>query len=153
MLYSSHMNDITEQRLRSEAPLLEQMLHAARDIDERLEAALGREGLSLPKLSALRILVQAGEPIPLKVLSERLGCVKSNVTQLMDRLEADHLVRRVPDPQDRRSVLAELTEAGRERCARGVRVLAQAETEILAGLSSRQREHLAALLARFRMDG
>ena len=94
-------------------PLVERVLQAAQTIDDRLEAALDTEGLSMPKLAVLRILVQAGDPLPLKALSERLGCVKSNVTQLMDRLEAERLVRRVPDPHDRRSVLAEITEAGR----------------------------------------
>ena len=143
------MNDMACQANSLMNPLVERVLQAAQTIDDRLEAALATEGLSVPKLAVLRILVQAGEPLPLKALSERLGCVKSNVTQLMDRLEAERLVRRVPDPHDRRSVLAEITEVGRERCARGLRAEAAAEAEILGPLSPDHREQLAALLARF----
>src|SRR5438876_9557764 len=75
-------------------------------IEERLNAALDSHGLSLAKLAVLQNLVQASEPLPLGVLSERLGCVKSNITQLIDRLEVDQLVKRLPDPKDRRGVLA-----------------------------------------------
>ena len=152
-LYSTDMNNMACQANRLMNPLVERVLQAAQTIDDRLEAALETEGLSVPKLAVLRILVQAGEPLPLKALSERLGCVKSNVTQLMDRLEAERLVRRVPDPHDRRSVLAEITEVGRERCARGLRAVAAAEAEILGPLSSDHREQLAALLARFAGNG
>jgi len=44
--------------------------------------------------------------------------VRSNITQLMDRLEKDGLVRRRADRDDRRSVLAELTPAGTQAHAK-----------------------------------
>jgi len=61
-------------------------------------------GLSLAKLAALHQLTAAGESIQLGQLAERLACVKSNVTQLVDRLEADGLVNRTADSQ--RSAIA-----------------------------------------------
>jgi len=76
-------------------------------VEERLADA----GLSLPKLAALHQLSQAGDSLPLGQLAERLACVKSNVTQLVDRLEADGLVVRAADPNDRRSRLAVLTDS------------------------------------------
>ncbi|MDP2726664.1 MAG: MarR family transcriptional regulator [Dehalococcoidia bacterium] len=118
-------------------------------IDERLNEGLEPHGLSLPKLSVLQHLVQAGEPLPLGVLSERFGCVKSNITQLVDRLEADKLVRRVPDPEDRRSVLAAITEEGRKRYSAGRRALEEVESQILESLSASDREQLSGLLSRF----
>ena len=95
--------------------LLFTVLQAAQCVQDRLEAALVPTGLSLAKLGALRHLAEANEPLALGQLAERIACVKSNVTQLVDRLEADGMVRRVPDPDDRRSVRALITDLGRQR--------------------------------------
>ena len=65
------------------------LLKAAAAIEARLEDALGSAGLSLPKLGVLSQLAEAGEPLPLSELAGRLSCVRSNMTQLMDRLEAE----------------------------------------------------------------
>ncbi len=118
-------------------------LHAT---ETRLEAALEPLGLSLAKLGALSKLVAAGEPLPLRTLADRLACVRSNITQLVDRLEADKLVRRIDDPQDRRSVRAELTADGRARYAAGMRALEKAERELFSRLSAKQQDDLGRLL-------
>ena len=106
------------------------ILHAAKLIEDRLEAGLGDLGLSMAKHSALTRLQEAGEPLTLSELAERLSCVRSNITQLVDRLEADGLVRRVADPADRRSVRAELTELGREKQVAGAGALTKVQGEI-----------------------
>ncbi|PYP76209.1 MAG: hypothetical protein DMD25_11115 [Gemmatimonadetes bacterium] len=69
-------------------------------------------------------------------LAARQHCVRSNITQLVDRLEKDGLVRRRPDPEDRRSVLAELTPAGQQAHAKGVRALAEAQRAIVRALKA-----------------
>src|SRR4051812_46741715 len=79
------------------------ILHAAHAAEAEVEAKLGAVGLSLAKLFCLKALADAGDPLPLGQLAERLSCVKSNITQLVDRLEADALVARLPDPKDRRA--------------------------------------------------
>ena len=117
-------------------------------IQDRLEAALAPSGLSLAKLGALRHLAEANEPLPLGQLAERIACVKSNVTQLVDRLEADELVRRVPDPSDRRSVRAEITDEGRTRYEAGLEALESAENEVISELAFEDREELHRLLDR-----
>jgi len=76
--------------------------------------------------------------------------VRSNITQLVDRLESDKLVRRADDPKDRRSILAELTPEGRARHAAGLRALEAAEKEFFAPLPERQRKHLVELLRSLR---
>src|SRR5260370_32108465 len=48
-------------------------------------------------------------------LADELDSTPRNITGLVDHLERDGLVEAVPDPQDRRSVRANLTEAGRVR--------------------------------------
>src|ERR1700722_12703566 len=95
------------------------LIHAARAIEHRMEAALEIVELSSPKFAVLTILVDADDALTLSELAARSSCVRSNMTQLIDRLEADGLVRRVDDPHDRRSVRAELTVLGRERKAAG----------------------------------
>ncbi|HMH19154.1 MAG TPA: MarR family transcriptional regulator, partial [Burkholderiales bacterium] len=62
-------------------------------------------------------------------------CVRSNITQLMDRLEADGLVRRVEDLADRRAVRAALTPLGRERQAAGAKQVAKVRDEFAKVLS------------------
>jgi DNA-binding MarR family transcriptional regulator len=105
-------------------------------------------GLSLAKLAALHHLSAAGESLPLGQLAERLACVKSNVTQLVDRLEADGLVNRAADANDRRSRLAVLSAAGREAYVRGRDIQQQAERELFAALTPDESATLHELLAK-----
>jgi len=97
------------------------LLEAARAVETQLEQALAEVQLSGAKLAALTHLVEAGEPVPLGELAEQCACVRSNITQLVDRLEAEKLVERVDDPADRRSLRAAITTLGRKRQAVGAR--------------------------------
>ena len=118
-----------------------------------VERHLEPTGLSLPKLRMLSHLVDSGEPLPLGQLAERSACAKSNVTQLIDRLEADGLVRREPDPEDRRSVRAAITDEGLRVYQEGMRAQAAAEAELLEPFSAFELEQLAALLEQFSSAG
>lgn len=129
--------------------LLSTVLHVAGMIQDRLETALEPTGLSLAKLGALKHLAESNEPLPLGQLAERIACVKSNVTQLVDRLETDQLVRRVPDPSDRRSVRAEITPEGRAKYDAGMAAMLTAEAELVADLELEDRTQLKELLTRF----
>ncbi|MDO8502233.1 MAG: MarR family transcriptional regulator [Gemmatimonadaceae bacterium] len=106
------------------------ILHAAQVVGDRLELALGTVGLSMAKQSALTKLAEAGEPVTLSELAARLSCVRSNITQLVDRLEADGLVRRVDDPADRRSVRAELTQLGVQKQMAGATEMSRVQSEL-----------------------
>ena len=101
--------------------LMFSLVNAGRAVEQRLEGALARVGLSLAKFGALTHLMEAGEPLNLSECAKKMTCVRSNITQLMDRLEADGLVRRFDDPQDRRAVRAAVTPLGAERQAAGIR--------------------------------
>jgi DNA-binding MarR family transcriptional regulator len=137
---------------RAMPPMASLLLGAAHEVEARLEGALGRVGLSLAKFNVLSRLVEAGEPVPLGCLADRCSCVRSNMTQLVDRLEADRLVERVSDPNDRRSVRAVLTDEGRARHAEGAGALAAAEREVFAPLGEREREALVRLVQRLRTE-
>jgi DNA-binding MarR family transcriptional regulator len=99
------------------------LMHAGHRVEARLEEALAGVKLSGAKHAALSFLVIQDQPISLSELAEKLTCVRSNVTQMVDRLEADGLVKRIDDPADRRAVRAELTQLGRERHAAGAKVV------------------------------
>ncbi|MEO8634600.1 MAG: MarR family transcriptional regulator [Gemmatimonadales bacterium] len=140
------MNDtVSAQADRTSA--LVPLLEAARVVEERLERALGTIGLSKSKLICLTRLVEAEESLPLSVLAERCSCVRSNVTQLVDRLEDEGLVRRINDPADRRSVRAELTRQGRDAQVQGDKLFRAEEVRVAAELSPTVRAALSALAA------
>lgn len=122
------------------------LLHTAQAAQAEIEAKLADVGLSLPKLLALQVLAEGGESMPLSQLADRLSCVRSNVTQLVDRLEADGFVERQFDPHDRRSRLAVLTVAGRRACREGSRIKDSAEADLLGALSRQEAEQLGRLL-------
>jgi DNA-binding MarR family transcriptional regulator len=124
------------------------VLHASGVLEGRVEARLSEVDLSLAKLAALHHLTLAGESLPLGQLAERLRCVKSNVTQLVDRLEADGLVNRTADPNDRRSRLAVLTDAGRKAYARGSQIQTESERELFGALTAEETSTMSRLLAK-----
>ena len=129
------------------------LLHAGAHAEAWLEEALEAEcGLSLAKLSVLLKLRAEEDGLPLGVLAERLRCVKSNVTQLVDRLVAEGLVRRVVGSRDRRRVWAVVTDEGRRLSDRGEAARRRAEEALLAPLGPAERETLAELLRRL-MEG
>ena len=101
--------------------LMRALVSASHAVEDRWEEALAQVELSGPKFVALTVLVEAGEPLSLGELAARLTCVRSNITQLVDRLEADQLVRRVEDPSDRRGKRAAITPLGEQRQAAGER--------------------------------
>lgn len=127
------------------------LLHAASAAQGAVEARLNAIGLSFPKLLALKALSDAGESLPLGQLADRLSCVKSNITQLVDRLESDGLVRREADPHDRRTRLAVLTLTGRKACDEGTRVQQEVERSLMGKLSKDESRQLASLLGKLRM--
>jgi MarR family transcriptional regulator for hemolysin len=122
------------------------LLHTAYTAQAEVESKLSALGLSLPKLLALKAIADAGESLALGQLAERLSCVKSNITQLVDRLEADGLVARKADPNDRRTKLAVLTAGGRKACKEGTRLKEQTERALLTTLTRGEARQLAGLL-------
>ena len=143
-MYHSYMNEVSEKVHFSFA-----LLHAAQAVGDQLEAALNEHGLSMAKQSALSRLAEAGEPLTLSELAARLSCVRSNITQLVDRLEADGLVRRVDDASDRRSVRAELTTIGIEKQKAGAEAMVRVQDELSKKVSNSDMSALENVLEAF----
>jgi DNA-binding MarR family transcriptional regulator len=95
--------------------------------------ALAQElGLSPMQLHALR-LMEPGAEMPMSSLAGKLFCDASNVTGIVDRLEARGLIERRPAPHDRRVKLLFLTDEGAKVRAAAWRQMSQPPPEI-AGL-------------------
>jgi DNA-binding MarR family transcriptional regulator len=77
----------------------------------RFMAMAQEMGLSPMQLHALR-LIEPGDGVPMSSLAGMLFCDASNVTGIVDRLEARGLIERRPSPDDRRVKLLVLTEDG-----------------------------------------
>ncbi len=122
------------------------VLRAAERVERTLERSLEEIGLSPAKLAVLGGLAWAGGSMSLGDLAQRRACVKSNITKLVDRLEADGLVARKDDPADRRGVLAEITAEGRRLQEAGERLIGEVEAALTRGLSDDDVQALRRIL-------
>jgi MarR family transcriptional regulator, organic hydroperoxide resistance regulator len=92
-------------------------------------------------------LIQPGRPVPMGEVAGALSCDASNVTGLVDRLEARGLVARQPSPADRRVKVLTLTAAGkRVRTVLIERLTSPPDT--IGRLSAREQRLLVDLLRR-----
>ncbi|WP_455356250.1 MarR family winged helix-turn-helix transcriptional regulator [Streptomyces sp. SYSU K217416] len=112
---------------------------------EEYDHAAGKHQLTGAQARVLGLL--SIEPMPMRRIAQKLKCEPSNVTGIVDRLEARGLVERRPDPADRRIKLAAPTAEGRETAAR-LRDSLDFAREPLAGLSVDERTILRDLLKR-----
>lgn len=112
---------------------------------EEYEEAAAEHALTGAQAKLLGLLTL--EPLPMRKLAHKLKCEPSNVTGIVDRLEARGLVERRPDPADRRVKVAVATDEGR-RIARTLRDSLRFAREPLAALTEEERLALRDLLRR-----
>ncbi|MGW8376308.1 MarR family transcriptional regulator [Streptomyces sp. ODS28] len=112
---------------------------------EEYELAAAEHALTGAQARVLSML--AREPTPMRKAAEQLKCEPSNVTGIVDRLEARGLAERRPDPADRRVKLAAATEEGQALAGR-LRAGLDFAREPLAGLTTAERAVLRDLLKR-----
>jgi len=119
-------------------------LHIAR----RQEEAFGRLGLNRGEVGVLGALRFAGPKQQLSPTRLFRGLMLSSagITSRLDRLERRGYVKRRRDPDDRRGVLVELTDAGREVLDRAVSANTGREKELIANLTKQEQKVLAGLL-------
>jgi DNA-binding MarR family transcriptional regulator len=148
-LYTTGMNKTAQgDKETTVGSLFFLILDAAYDLQARMEVDLEKVGLSGAKASVLDVLGKASEALTLGDVADRNCCVRSNITQLIDRLEGDGLVRRVNDADDRRIRRAALTTAGRKAWEDAREVIAKQEQELAALLSREEVTVLTKALKR-----
>jgi len=112
----------------------------------KVGAALVELGLSFPQAHALRML-DPEKPMPMSALAERLFCDASNVTGIVDRLEARGLVERGSAEGDRRVKALAITPAGMELRGEVMEIMSE-PPEAIAALSPTDQRALRDILAR-----
>ncbi|MFJ3302083.1 MarR family winged helix-turn-helix transcriptional regulator [Streptomyces sp. NPDC086549] len=139
----------TPQKTRRPDELTLEVVELIGDVVARFytdyEEAAGEHALTGAQARLLSLL--SLEPLPMRKLAQKLKCEPSNVTGIVDRLEARGLVERRPDPADRRVKLAAPTDEGRQ-VAQNLREGLRFAREPLAGLSDEERLSLRDLLRR-----
>jgi DNA-binding MarR family transcriptional regulator len=122
-------------------------------LNDQIQHVMRRHDLSFARYEVLTWLAtDPDSALTLSWISKTLRIPPATVTNVIDRLEEDKLVRRVPHPSDARTTLAEITERGRNVAMAATRDLNASVYESI-GLSEQQRSRLVDLLARLRASG
>ncbi|KOG34549.1 MarR family winged helix-turn-helix transcriptional regulator [Streptomyces resistomycificus] len=132
----------------SDGLLAEQLLWLTRRVHRIQKHHLEQRGLGVTPAQSrlLRTLAHCDAPPRMADLAQRLEVVPRAVTTLVDGLEANGKVRRVPDPTNRRVIRIELTDDGHDALRELHGARRAAAEEILAPLTDDQREVLGGLL-------
>lgn len=101
--------------------------------------------LTAPQFHVLEVLKEFG-PMPLKRISEELLVTGANITCVMDNLEKDELVQRVPSKEDRRVINAVLTDKGNEKLEQIYPLYVESMKNMTRVLSEDEQSQLASLL-------
>jgi DNA-binding MarR family transcriptional regulator len=119
-----------------------------RRLHRMLDETLAEFDLTNGEWKVLNHLSQVGSPYRRSVgqLAERAELSSGAMTNRLDRLEHAGLVRRLPDPADRRGVQVELTDAGRRAWEDSVSAQGAKEALVAAALDKQEKRQLNALL-------
>ena len=85
-------------------------------------------------------------------LADEVGTGRSNMSKILNRLEAEHLVERVPDPRDSRATLVQLTAAGVQASRHIYDLGDRLASEVLSTWSEAEIESYTHLTQRFARD-
>jgi len=128
--------------------VLSRVSRLARHLDRARRAAFAAHQLETWEFDVLSALRRQGPPYQLSpgALLRATLVTSGTMTNRIDRLAGAGLVRRRPDPLDKRGVLVTLTASGRSVADAALADLLQRERKLLTGLDSGQRRELAGLL-------
>lgn len=129
------------------------ILRSQQLLSHEVETVMGRHGLTFARYEILQWLATDPDSSQtLSWISRTLRIPQATVTNLIDRLQADRLVRRETHPTDGRTTLAVITAKGRKVADAATAELNETVYERV-GLSEAKRNQLVALLAELRIAG
>ncbi len=126
------------------------LMRAARAVTASIEHRLAARGLTTTQLGVLEALLHKG-PLTHRELGRKVLTSAGNMTDVVDKLEARGLVRRVRDIADRRQVRVELTDDGRSMIERVFPCHAADLARAMSGLDQDELRTLGDLLRRLGM--
>jgi DNA-binding MarR family transcriptional regulator len=128
------------------------IMRAQQIVLARVDSVLRPLDLTFARYEALVLLYFSRQgALPLGKMGDRLMLHPTSVTNIIDRLEDQGLVRRVPHPTDRRTTLAEITDDGRAMVEKATEAATSANLG-MGGLSDRELDRLTKLLRKLRVD-
>lgn len=104
-------------------------------------------GLSMAEMEALGLLFQTGQSSPSE-LGARTGLTSGATTAMLDRLEGRGLIRRLPNPKDRRGTLIVPDKDGQERVRASFNSARRIQEELVKGYGEAELQALADFLER-----
>jgi DNA-binding MarR family transcriptional regulator len=124
------------------------LMAVARGLRRGWAESIAHTGLAPHQARALRVIFAEG-PLRPGVLADRLRVAPRSVTEVVDALVERDLVRREPDPADRRAMTLTITDSGRDLVGE-ITAIRRAHTEQVfdAVLSGEEQDTLAVLLGR-----
>ena len=123
-------------------------------LQRSMDETLAEFGLDTMEYKVLGALSQAGDPYRSTPgrLAKRMELSSGAMTNRLDRMEEAGLIRRLPDPGDRRGVVVELTEQGGTTYKSAVGVQAKKEALVAGALGKREKQQLNGLLRKMMVE-
>lgn len=115
-------------------------------IETAREAAAREQNLHRTDFSCIGLLHRAGQPISPKQIIEALNLRSASGTALIDRLEKQGYIRRIPNPDDRRSVLVALNPEQAGEILQRYQDIEQSYRKVTADLTDTDLETIAGFL-------
>lgn len=113
------------------------------------ESHMHQEGLT-PQRVQLMVLLKENGPMIMSSLKDELGVTATNITALVDALEKDAMVLRMPHPTDRRATVVELTPKAKTMLEENCAQFRESVSELFTVFSAREQEQLLSSLNRMR---
>jgi DNA-binding MarR family transcriptional regulator len=131
------------------AYLLETLFKSTHHIHRQFEEYLSAQGipayLTGPRMRFLKSVSDAGK-IRMSDLAAKVGIKARTVTQFVDALEQENVLVRIPDPDDRRATLIQITETAIPQIRKAGAAMSEASEKLLTSLSPESRSQLLELL-------
>ncbi|QRN99182.1 MarR family transcriptional regulator [Archangium violaceum] len=137
-------------RPRTGNEVVDALIAASHRMRQEVNERLRECGLSLARFKVLQLLEK--DALRMKEVSEALGVVPRTLTDTVDGLEAEGLVKREEDPNDRRATRLRLTAAGLNRVTEAHGIMGAVHRERTSRLSAGERAQLIHLLERLSGD-
>jgi DNA-binding MarR family transcriptional regulator len=134
--------------------LVDRIVGLSRRFLRALDETLAEFNLDNAEWKLIGLLTRCGDlhrSSPSK-LARMMELSSGAMTNRLDRLEEAGLIRRLPDPNDRRGIQVEVTEEGRHLYEATVGVQAKKEALVAAALSDAEKKQLNALLRRMMLE-
>lgn len=128
--------------------IIGRMGRLSKHLERAIQVTFSEFGLTIAEFDVLAALRRSGQPYQLSPteLFQTLMVSSGTMTHRIDRLEQAKLVKRIPDPNDRRGTLIQLTDQGFDVIEKAVEAHVTNEHRALNALEKSEREALAGLL-------